>query len=490
MSGVIGARHFVGYQSMRFSKAFGLNKGQAELDFVDIDLEIDQPLYVDPFALSIRKDAWSHRCTQHIVSFFQTAVDAIRANNHDRAREVLTNLSEPNETRLGLSRGEPSGRGVSGKQAFDLYEALAESEAAKTGLLDEIAECDLFIPGISHDKISDITTNVIRGPLIEYTQKQCELHRIPVQQIAAGKIWNMDLGEWTSVYGSLPVHQDQRILLVPKASVRYRLSLDSQEYYNHYMLNFLQSEHLQAGSALVKVFKNGRRYVTKKSLKDVFPFSKLALFDFTKQHPQVLETYKTIAAREREESNRRLDEELYEPALCDALAMTLQAIPAGRDGTTEFHDFIVGAIEFIFYPHLIYPVKEAEIDDGRKRIDITYTNAARDGFFYRVHTAHQVASNLVMVECKNYVHDMGNKELDQLSGRFSVNRGKLGLLIARTFDDQDLFIERCRDAAAAGRGFIIPLVDLDILAMLDAIKGNERTAIDARLEGIFRRLIS
>jgi hypothetical protein len=209
---------------MRFSKAIGLNKEQAELDFVDIDLKVDQPLYVDPFALSVRKDDWSLRCTQHIVSFFQTAIDAIRAGNHDRAREVLTNLSEPNETRLGLSRGEPSGRGVSGNQAFDLYEGLAESEAAKTGLLSEIAECDLFIPGIGHDKISDIATNVIRGPLIEYTQKQCELHDIPVREVAAGKIWNMDLGEWTSVYGSLPVRDGQRILLVPKASVRYRMS--------------------------------------------------------------------------------------------------------------------------------------------------------------------------------------------------------------------------------------------------------------------------
>src|ERR1700730_17502692 len=109
---------------MRFSQAFSLRKEQAELDFVDIDLEKDLPLFVDPFALSIRKDEWSYYCTQHIVSFFQTAIDAIRADDHDRAKGVLTNLSEPNETRLGMSAYEPSGRGVSGKQAFDLYEAL------------------------------------------------------------------------------------------------------------------------------------------------------------------------------------------------------------------------------------------------------------------------------------------------------------------------------------------------------------------------------
>jgi hypothetical protein len=100
---------------MRFSEAFGLGKTQAELDFVDVELARDTPLFVDPFALSIGKDDWSFACTQHIVSFFQTAIDAIHANDHNRAKQVLTNLSEPNETRLGLSKAEPSGRGVSGK---------------------------------------------------------------------------------------------------------------------------------------------------------------------------------------------------------------------------------------------------------------------------------------------------------------------------------------------------------------------------------------
>src|SRR3954452_24401071 len=126
-----------GHELMRFSEAFQLHKTQAALDFVDIDLNTDSRLFVDPFALSIRKDEWSFRCTQHIVSFFQTAIDAIHTGDHERAKQVLTNLSEPNETRLGMSKDKPSGRGVSGKQALDLYDALVESEAAKTGVLSE-----------------------------------------------------------------------------------------------------------------------------------------------------------------------------------------------------------------------------------------------------------------------------------------------------------------------------------------------------------------
>jgi len=79
---------------------------------------------------------------------------------------LLNGLSEPNETHLGLSSGRPQGRGVSGKQAFDLYRHLTRSRAAASGLLSELADCDLFIEGIGPDKISDISTNIIRRELI------------------------------------------------------------------------------------------------------------------------------------------------------------------------------------------------------------------------------------------------------------------------------------------------------------------------------------
>jgi hypothetical protein len=37
---------------VKLSEAFNLEKTQAELDFVDVDLARDAPLFIDPFAIS------------------------------------------------------------------------------------------------------------------------------------------------------------------------------------------------------------------------------------------------------------------------------------------------------------------------------------------------------------------------------------------------------------------------------------------------------
>src|SRR6185312_125779 len=161
-----------------FAQHFGINKSQPQLDFVDIEPLRDTRLFIDPFALSIREDSWASECTDLVLSFFQEAVDSIRHDRDERAKSLLSNLSEPNETCLGLSHGMPDGRGVGGKQAIEIYTALSGSEAARTGQLTSLEDCDLFIPGVGPDKISDITTNIIRGKLIEYTNDQCALHSI------------------------------------------------------------------------------------------------------------------------------------------------------------------------------------------------------------------------------------------------------------------------------------------------------------------------
>ena len=146
---------------------------------------------------------------------------------------------------LGLLKGQPRGRGVSGKQALDLCAKLAQSQAVRTGVLTELADAELVIEGIGHNKVSDITTNILRRRLISYTQDQCRLHGIPLNgTVASGGLWDPLGGRWAQEHVQLPIVNRRRVVLVPKALVRWEMAIDHQEYYRHFVLNFLQKEAL------------------------------------------------------------------------------------------------------------------------------------------------------------------------------------------------------------------------------------------------------
>src|SRR5690349_18423672 len=120
----------------KVSEAFALNKQQAELDFVDVELSQDNRLFIDPLALSQRVDEWSAHAHRTLITFFQAIIDRIRAGHEAEAQELLYNLSEPNETRLGFSQGRSQGAGVGRFQARQIYQKLAASAAVKTGFLN------------------------------------------------------------------------------------------------------------------------------------------------------------------------------------------------------------------------------------------------------------------------------------------------------------------------------------------------------------------
>lgn len=86
---------------LTFSRHFKINKSQYELDFVDIPLNSgDIPLFIDPYAISLRQDRWSEGCHNLIVGFFQEVLDAIRKQADQKAKAMLAGLREPNETHL------------------------------------------------------------------------------------------------------------------------------------------------------------------------------------------------------------------------------------------------------------------------------------------------------------------------------------------------------------------------------------------------------
>lgn len=465
----------------RFSRHVGLTRAQAELDFVDVPIDADIPLFIDPFAISQRLDPFSGKCHDALYDFFSRILDSIRSGNASAARALLQHLQEPNETRFGYSKGVPRGAGIGRDQSEQIYEAWGKSAAVKTGFLNALEECELMIEGIGRDKISDLTTNILRGALAEYTASQCELWGISSQSLPLPPAYSVEHHAWIASYHRLPLAAGRPVLLVPKAFARFDPAYEHQRYYNRFVLEYLQAEHLHAGSSLVQSLKNGKQIVYKRDIAATFPCTKENLFEFSKKHPEVLKKYRDhFAAIERRDSQPPIgaeDERVIAAAIRDAL----RSISPGNAEAATYHAIMIGAMEFLFFPSLLNPKKEKEIHDGRKRIDIVMENGAHSGILHRLHSIRGLPCPFVPIECKNYGKELENPELDQISGRFSNHRGRLGILCCRGLRNRDLFVQRCRDTFKDGRGLVVPLDDEAVFRLLTFAEEGRRAEIEKRL---------
>ena len=478
---------------MRFSEYFKLNKTQAYLDFVDVPLDTDIAVFLDPVAIKSLESSFGSELTFYLQSFFETVLVCMKNDEHEKAIKLLGGLTESNEFHLGYSRGKSQGRGFGSVSADVTWKALLKSKAVKTGLLKDLEDTALLIEGISTDKISDAVCNILREPLIKYTQEQCKYYDIKLTpNVTSGRIWNPQSKTWEdSKYLNLPMTDYGKVILVPKILVRSDISYSQRSYYQDYLLPVMQEEHLKNNSSLVQVLKKDKsRYVTKKDLMAIYGSDKSSIIKETLKRPEVFIEYKKDKELNIENplSIREFTkiEEIEEIKINEFLK-DLKNLPSGKKYAEEYEEIIESILSLIFYPSLCYPRKQHNIHEGRKRIDITYTNESREGFFSWL--SQHYASAYIFVECKNYSKDIANPEIDQLSSRFSPNRGKIGLQVCRKLENKELFYKRCKDTANDDRGYILVLDDNDIEELVNEYILNESQQEFTLLRKQFEKLI-
>ena len=346
--------------------------------------------------------------------------------------------------------------------------------AGSSGLLIDIEDACLFIHGIGPDRMSDAVCNIIRGPLIKYTQDVCLYYGISLtEDVESGPIWNAQDESWGDALVGLPTSPYGKLLLIPKIAVRQRLVYDANSYYTHYVLPAMQASEKQINSSLVYALKDGRIKVDKKALRAKYGADKLAIVEQTIRHPGILEQYRSDARQtSRPITHHQLAEiENIDTPRFDALLSAVISLPTGKADATNFENAIEKLLSALFFPSLSSPTKQLRIHEGRKRIDISYVNNPNSGFFHWL--ASHYPSGHIFVECKNYREEVANPEFDQLSGRFSPSRGQVGLLICRSIEDVDKLTRSCKNTAQDKRGFIVILSDDDLVRLVkDYVSSN------------------
>lgn len=216
---------------------------QSEVDFVIPRLGVDIPLCIDPFLLYKSRNPTFSQLHNTMLKVFNAGVQALREGKPEHAH-YLFDFPEVRELGFGYSKKSKRGSGVGDFLASLIIETLENSPVLLERGIRHIEEMQLTSIRIGPDRISDITGNLIKAFLIEYTQKQCKMWEIPLTKDApVSHIFDQDSFEWHNRYVDLPVSpvDKQPILLVPRRIVRNLPWINYDDYYRTEFSSYLRA---------------------------------------------------------------------------------------------------------------------------------------------------------------------------------------------------------------------------------------------------------
>ncbi|MEN6510012.1 MAG: hypothetical protein ABFD63_14735 [Smithella sp.] len=258
---------------MHFSNFFGLKiRGHEDIDFVDVNLKTDTRLFIDPCLVEFANDSFSKECTSVIDSFFKTIFDCCVANDNARLYALLDFSHEPNETKLGLSQKQSSGKGASPEILLNIFKKV--SKLIRDGLIQNPMDLCLFVENFAEDRMSDLVTNILRKNLYDFTKTQCEKHKVLLSDTKEnlGSYWDPDTLSWKSMVDYPLKAGNLTLMLVPKIFVCPSYIYSVGQYLQHKILCCRQEYHQthETSLAKAKIDKHGNTVYEKPSKKSVY----------------------------------------------------------------------------------------------------------------------------------------------------------------------------------------------------------------------------
>lgn len=183
----------------------------------------DLPLFIDPFLLfgSAKPEYQSlHQDILEYLSFLKEKAE--QGTISDSEKKSWFMFPEVEQNWLGFSITGNAGRGLGPKFATSLsvnmpivFSDLGNEQISKSSHLEKAA---LFQIGIGKDNISDFTTNLIKGYLLEYTQTfaKANINSKYLAEFMVDKVYfDYDLQRWMPKKFQLPSLHNDYILLTP-----------------------------------------------------------------------------------------------------------------------------------------------------------------------------------------------------------------------------------------------------------------------------------
>lgn len=208
-----------------FSDFFGVSPDVLEeYGAFNISLINDLPLFVDPFLLFNSVDSTYQQLHDNIIQYLRFLRDQSRDSNLDRGLIASWyQFKEIKQNWLGFSQSGNAGSGPGPQFARSLHRNLGtifknfgHEQITHGSHLEKVCLID---PGIGRDNISDFTTSLIKGYLLEYTQQFALEQLLPEQRgiFSVEKVrFSYATQTWETHQYELPAAAGDYILLTPK----------------------------------------------------------------------------------------------------------------------------------------------------------------------------------------------------------------------------------------------------------------------------------
>ena len=416
-----------------------------QVDFVIPRIGIDLPLGIDPFLLFKSRDSEYRQLHTLLIATFNAGVAAIREGDTDEAHRLF-DFPEVSAIGLGYTQGGKRGSGVGSYLAGLIIDTLEASPALQQRGVRHVEEMQLLSAGIGPDRVSDITANVLKRFLIEYTQRQCRIWNVEMaKNVPVSHIFNHLSKEWEDAFEDLPISpiNGAPILFVPRRIVRVLPWINYDD--------FLRSEF--------NAYLKARRDQIKKSSTQ----AKTDVVTVTRRDISLVERY--VKAREAQGGDARPTLDYIDEDVCresERLKERLAAIAIGRSDAERYQHLVLEILNFLFNPELIDGQPEVKTIDGTERRDIIFTNDSDESFWEYVRNEYGI---ILMFETKN-TEELDTDAINQTATYLGVRIGSLGVIVTRR-PPKDSIVKKVMTVFNDGRKVILTLCDDQLRELLD-----------------------
>lgn len=195
-----------------------VRKGHSNLNFVDININDDQKLFIDPVLISLERGEWFVKADSIIQNYFDVLYGAYKSGDNNLKNYVLKHAVEVNHTKLGYGNGK-NGHGNRADNLIKVFEPL-ESLCQSIDTIKKSVDIPIFINGFNEDGLSDLITNIIHEELNQFTLNELQKYEIEANSEDEYFTWDMKLSQWIKVKRPYFSYDGNKLLLVPKAIVR------------------------------------------------------------------------------------------------------------------------------------------------------------------------------------------------------------------------------------------------------------------------------